>query len=247
MQALVHHWFCQGPLSTLAKPPCLGALTGRQRTFLPSPTTFQLGYWERRPGSSFCRGEQCPQLTLSPILCHMHVDTTSPATSAIVPCSASTQDLDLLAHAKKPPQPSRHIHQLWRAACRAEVARPCSSPWPGSCHPVLAQDDTALMRPALDKSLLAVLQPHIPRCSQTSHSPGTGDGSAESLAPCHLKSCLHQNIVLHGAEADAQRALGWMAPTCAPGPSPKPPSLTARSWELCLQSHCSSGSLLRNS
>lgn len=71
------------------------------------------------------------------------------------------------------------------------------------------------MRPALDKSLLALLQPHIPRCSQTSHSLGTRDGSAESLAPSHLKSYLHQNVVLHGAEADAQNTLGWMASTSA--------------------------------
>lgn len=180
MQALVHHWFCQGPLSILAKPPCLGALAGRQMTFLPSPTTFQLGYWERRPGSSFCGGEQCPQLTPSPILCHMHLDITSPAISAIVPCSASTRDLRSLAYAKKQPQPPRCIHQLWQAACRAKVARPCSLPWPGGCHPVLAQDDTTLMRSALNKWLLADLQPHIPRCSQTGHCPGTGDGSAET-------------------------------------------------------------------
>lgn len=114
-------------------------------TFLPSPTTFQLGYWERRPGSIFCRDEWCPQLTLSPILYHMHVNTMSLATSAIVPCSASTWDLGSLAYAKKQPQSPCHIHQLWRAACRGEVARPCSSPWPGSCHPVLTQGDTALM------------------------------------------------------------------------------------------------------
>lgn len=44
-------------------------------TFLPSPTTFQLGYWERKPGPSFCGGERCPQLTLTPI--HMHMGTPS--------------------------------------------------------------------------------------------------------------------------------------------------------------------------
>ena len=52
-QALVHRWFCQGPLSTPVKPPQTTAPAGRQLSFLPSPTTFQLGYWESQPGSGF--------------------------------------------------------------------------------------------------------------------------------------------------------------------------------------------------
>lgn len=80
----------------------LGALSGGQETFLPSPNTFQLCHWERWPEFSFCQGRGCPQLMLSPILTHGHGHCIT-ATPATTPCS--DRALGWLGHTENPPQP----------------------------------------------------------------------------------------------------------------------------------------------
>lgn len=54
-------------------------------TFLPSATTFQLRLLGEAAMIQLLLGQQRSQVTLSLFLCHICVDTTSPATSATTP------------------------------------------------------------------------------------------------------------------------------------------------------------------